>query len=271
MDNTLNILNHQLAILKRLIENDEKKGFFIYNYLIHTVDIKFLDVDGLKNYITTTDVKNNIVLKEILILCDFIIEFYNIKSLNLIEKNLEVPINVIKENNKGYFYSQNDIYAIMFDSNNKLFQFNYLNEKEFFIKKYNYQQKNLKQLALICRAIISWITAAYNELGEFYIKNSKSLEIEEQTKEIIKNKFQKQNKITDKWRALLYLIEVEVYNKKIPINREGEFIKSEIEKIGKVRGSKTGQMFYKQVRSLKDNINSNKDIKRIFIEEWKKK
>ena len=79
----------------------------------------------------------------------------------------------------------------------------------------------------------------------------------------------KERKIADKWHALLYLIEVEVYKKQIPTNFEGAFIKSQIEEIGKQRCKNSGQGFYRQVRDLKDNISSNIDVKRLFNDNWK--
>jgi hypothetical protein len=79
----------------------------------------------------------------------------------------------------------------------------------------------------------------------------------------------KTKKISDKWYALLYLIEVEVYKKEIPTNFEGAFIKSEIEEIGKQRCKNLGQGFYRQVRDLKGNINNNISVKRLFNDNWK--
>ena len=79
----------------------------------------------------------------------------------------------------------------------------------------------------------------------------------------------KSKKIGDKWHALLYLIEIEVYQKKIPTNVDGAFIKSEIEQIGKDRCKNSGQGFYRQVRDLKGNIKDNKSVKRLFNDGWK--
>lgn len=79
----------------------------------------------------------------------------------------------------------------------------------------------------------------------------------------------KTRKIADKWHALLYLLEVEVYKKQIPTNFEGAFIKSQIEEIGKQRCKNSGQGFYRQVRDLKDNIGNNIDVKRLFNDNWK--
>ena len=89
MDNTLNILLHQLKVIKRLIDEDKKEGVYKYNYLIHTDKLKFLDVDGLKNFITTVEVKNSIVFNEIVMVCNSIIDFWNDESLSLKEKKLE--------------------------------------------------------------------------------------------------------------------------------------------------------------------------------------
>ena len=79
----------------------------------------------------------------------------------------------------------------------------------------------------------------------------------------------KTRKIADKWHALLYLIEVEVYKKEIPTNFDGDFIKSKLEEIGKQRCKNSGQGFYRQVRDLKGNINSNINVKRLFNDNWK--
>ena len=79
----------------------------------------------------------------------------------------------------------------------------------------------------------------------------------------------KRKKLADKWHALLYLIEVEVYKKQIPVNIDGAFIRSEIEEIGKSRCNNSGQGFYRQVRDLKDDIISNASVKRLFNNNWK--
>lgn len=103
-----------------------------------------------------------------------------------------------------------------------------------------------------------------NEISNFLNKDI----IQSITKtDIVSNS--KTKKISDKWHALLYLIEVEVYKKEIPTNFEGAFIKSEIEEIGKQRCKNSGQGFYRQVRDLKGNIYSNINVKRLFNDNWK--
>lgn len=92
---------------------------------------------------------------------------------------------------------------------------------------------------------------------------------EEPNHDIAEKKTTQKTKIGDKWHALLYLIEIEVYKKQIPTNVDGAFIKSEIEQIGKHRCKNSGQGFYRQVRDMKGNIKDNISVKRLFNEGWK--
>ena len=92
---------------------------------------------------------------------------------------------------------------------------------------------------------------------------------EEPNHDTATKKTTQKTKIGDKWHALLYLIEIEVYKKQIPTNVDGAFIKSEIEQIGKHRCKNSGQGFYRQVRDLKGNIKDNISVKRLFNEGWK--
>jgi hypothetical protein len=103
-----------------------------------------------------------------------------------------------------------------------------------------------------------------NEISNFLNKNVVQSIVKTENISIPKTR-----KIADKWYALLYLIEVEVYKKEIPTNFEGAFIKSKIEEIGKQKCKNSGQGFYRQVRDLKGNINSNINIKRLFNDNWK--
>ena len=66
----------------------------------------------------------------------------------------------------------------------------------------------------------------------------------------------------------LFEVETEVYKKEIPTNFDGDFIKSKLEEIGKQRCKNSGQGFYRQVRDLKGNINSNISVKRLFNDNW---
>ncbi len=103
-----------------------------------------------------------------------------------------------------------------------------------------------------------------NQISNFLNKEVITSISKSETINIPKNK-----KIADKWHALLYLIEVEVYKKEIPTNFDGDFIKSKLEEIGKQRCNNSGQGFYRQVRDLKGNIKNNISVKRLFNDDWK--
>jgi hypothetical protein len=77
-------------------------------------------------------------------------------------------------------------------------------------------------------------------------------------------------KIAAKWYALLYLLEVEIKGLKIPVNREGAFIKTEIEEIGKIRVGDGGQSFYRNVKNLVTIVKAKSDLKPYLGENWKK-
>jgi hypothetical protein len=76
-------------------------------------------------------------------------------------------------------------------------------------------------------------------------------------------------KITEKWHALLFLLEVEAHNLKLPVNSDGSFIRSEIEEIGKRKTGSTGQSFYRHIFRLKDVIKDSNKLKGVFGPDWK--
>jgi hypothetical protein len=89
-------------------------------------------------------------------------------------------------------------------------------------------------------------------------------------KEITLNKEAKPaKKLSEKWHALLYLLELKASNSKPPINHEGSFIKSAIEEIGKKRTGTTGQSFYRQTLIINDLINNSSLLVGTFGNNWK--
>lgn len=76
-------------------------------------------------------------------------------------------------------------------------------------------------------------------------------------------------KLSEKWHALLYLLELKASNSKPPINHEGSFIKSAIEEIGKKRTGTTGQSFYRQTLIINDLINNSSLLVGTFGNNWK--
>ncbi len=99
----------------------------------------------------------------------------------------------------------------------------------------------------------------------YKIEFTKPLEFEAAKKMITSPK-----KISAKWYALHYLLEVEAKGLKIPVNSEGSFVRSKIEEIGKERAGGDGQSFYRQVLKYKDDIKDNSKLVGGFGKDWKK-
>ena len=75
--------------------------------------------------------------------------------------------------------------------------------------------------------------------------------------------------VNEKWYALHYLLELKQIGSNPPTNQDGNFIKSEIEKIGKERSGKSGQGFYRQFYKYVSTIASAASIERSFGKDWK--
>lgn len=82
----------------------------------------------------------------------------------------------------------------------------------------------------------------------------------------------KPKKISEKWHAILYLLELQATNASPPENSEGCLIKDKIEEIGRqrIKGS-TGQSFYRNVLKFRLDIKNKKPLKNILAEDWKEK
>ncbi|NBW28273.1 MAG: hypothetical protein EBR38_06875 [Flavobacteriaceae bacterium] len=82
----------------------------------------------------------------------------------------------------------------------------------------------------------------------------------------------KPKKMSEKWHAILYLLELQATNASPPENSEGCLIKDKIEEIGRLRikGS-TGQSFYRNVLKFRLDIKNKKPLKNMLTEDWKEK
>lgn len=82
----------------------------------------------------------------------------------------------------------------------------------------------------------------------------------------------KPKKMSEKWHAILYLLELQATNASPPENSEGCLIKDKIEEIGRqrIKGS-TGQSFYRNVLKFRLDIKNKKPLKNILAEDWKEK
>jgi hypothetical protein len=88
---------------------------------------------------------------------------------------------------------------------------------------------------------------------------------------IVNKKGKSSQKVSAKWHALHYLLEMDAKGLKIPVNREGSFVKTEIEEIGKERIGGTGQSFYRQVLLYKDDIKDSSKLEKSLGKGWKEK
>lgn len=71
----------------------------------------------------------------------------------------------------------------------------------------------------------------------------------------------------EKWYALLYWIELTAHGQLPPRNSEGQFIKKEIEEIGKNKTGKSGQGFYRSFIEI--DLNNTKLLNNHFGQNWK--
>jgi hypothetical protein len=83
---------------------------------------------------------------------------------------------------------------------------------------------------------------------------------------------EKPKKFSEKWHAILYLLELQAANASPPENSEGTLIRDDIEEIGRqrIKGSK-GQSFYRNVLKFRLEIKDKKSLKSILTDDWKEK
>ena len=77
----------------------------------------------------------------------------------------------------------------------------------------------------------------------------------------------KEDKIPEKWYALLYWFELKISGEEPPIGDQGTFIKSKIKKIGAIKCNSTGLGFYTSFIQI--DINSNILLRKMFGNNWK--
>lgn len=81
----------------------------------------------------------------------------------------------------------------------------------------------------------------------------------------------KKKKISEKWYALAYLLELKAKGLTPPVNNEGDFIKTELETIGKSITGLKGQGFYKTVKNHYKDLDKPTILKNSFGKDWKAK
>jgi len=134
------------------------------------------------------------------------------------------------------------------------------NKKETFLNKRMFELTSEEKLKDV-DALYNHKTTDKDQINKIEIKNNNSNTIVQ-----IKEK-----KPAEKWYALLYLLELKATNTKPPTNYEGDFIRKDIEEIGKKRTGTTGQSFYRECLKINEIINNNSLLEKSFDKDWKQK
>ena len=86
---------------------------------------------------------------------------------------------------------------------------------------------------------------------------------------VAENELIEPKQLPEKWYALLYWIDLNANGQMPPKNSEGQFIKKEIEVVGRIKTGRGGQGFYTWVKEIADDLNDEKKLNRTF-KNWKK-
>jgi len=164
-NNIINNLSFQLNFILKTIKADLKNNYQVYNYKVCEKNQTFLDYYNLKNYITLQEIKNTASLQIICSYCKQIVDLWNKDLENIPCKEFE---EVFFCNNVDYtetflLSSKTDFYCInLFD--NDIQNFNTLEGKKEFIKKYQHSDYSLWQIAIKCTDIYNFLTIAFDEI-----------------------------------------------------------------------------------------------------------
>jgi hypothetical protein len=148
----------QLSRIKSILEEEIKSGQLNYSFKVCENECKFLSIHELREYITITEIKNNLPLKETLNLCNDIDEILNPDTLSLPQK----------KTNKH----ENDFHALYLEKNN-IVEYRSLEEKRHFINSFKYSEFNMYDLIIFCGNISELLIKSYPNLISEEIQNSK--------------------------------------------------------------------------------------------------
>lgn len=134
--------------------------------------------------------------------------------------------------------------------------------------------EKLKKLSIIVSNLQLETTSNKLSVKDKKQDNSRKFifEFVEPTKtEIETNVVKSSTKISSIWHAIHYLLELEAKGLKIPVGREGSFIRTELEEIGRKRVGDKGQSFYRKVLLYKNDIKDSSKIEKWLGKGWKEK
>jgi hypothetical protein len=149
----------QLFKIKTILLQEKSVGLKNSSYKICENEYNFLDKHKLQEYLTKTDIKNFVYLKEIAILC---------KDINEILDNefLDLPENKTHNN-------ANDFNALYLEEKN-IIEYKTIEEKIYFSNSFVFIDVDIFDLMIICNEIFEWLNKAYpNLFFEEVVKNKK--------------------------------------------------------------------------------------------------
>jgi hypothetical protein len=158
----INIINYQLELIEKLLNDDKKNGSVIYNYLICQSEINFLDRNKLRDYIAETKLENLKPLESICKKCSNIIDIWDIDFEDL-------PDNLFDE----YFHYSDEKKSISTSLN---FHAIYLREygfqsyntligKKGFVERFDCGMFPIPEIASKCLSIFILIVDSYPEIN----------------------------------------------------------------------------------------------------------
>lgn len=161
----ISLLRIQLQNLIQIIEDDLKKGGYIYTYFVSENENTFLDLDRLQQYLTQTRVENTSFLKDLMMKADTIIKYWN-NEMNVkpeLESDLHLKYYQINTNGILELTTFFNFHAIKVLENSLQLQKSEYSKK-IFLQDFNYKRINIHSIASKCSLIINYVTSAYPEL-----------------------------------------------------------------------------------------------------------
>ena len=153
------ILHSQLTHFKSLLESNMANGYYIDRYLFSSEKCKFLDIKGLRNFLTTQEIKNSCILNEIAQLSNEIITLWNDAEPKAVRRFY----NTFDHNSKNGKRIRENTYFLPIElSLNGIFRPCYHEDTmKYFLDNYLYDSYLLQDICKKCSSIINTITAFY--------------------------------------------------------------------------------------------------------------
>ena len=156
----------QLSQTQQYLKKDIADKLVTYNYLFCEDDCNYLDVDAIKEYISITDIKQFLLLKELNKRCSDIIKIWNEDFKGLPNRMFEEPFSFADADAGKSLYCSLEFNAAYLTSH-KWNNYNTIKSKYIFVANYQYAIYPLPKIAQRCAEILNFVTASYPETKDF--------------------------------------------------------------------------------------------------------